>query len=69
MTRALAGLAELAAVAAALAGAGWWPLALAAHLVAAWLAGRGVESRRRDERLLVVALVLALPVLGLVGLG
>ena len=67
MTRALAGLAELVAVGAVLAS--WWPLALAAHVTAAWLAGRGLESRRRDERLLVVALVLALPVLGLVGLG
>lgn len=69
MTRVLAGLAELVAVTAALAGAGWWPLALIAHAGAAWLAGRALESRRRDERLLVVALVLALPVLGLVGLG
>lgn len=54
---------------AALAGAGWWPLALVAHLAAAWLAGRALGRARRDERLLVVALVLALPVLGLIGLG
>jgi len=67
VTRALAGLAELVAVGAAVAS--WWPLALLAHVAAAWLAGRGLESGRRDERLLVVALVLALPVLGLVGLG
>jgi polysaccharide biosynthesis protein PelE len=65
----LAGLAELVAVAIALAGAGWWPLALLVHLVATWLAGRGLGSARRDERLLVAALVLALPVLGLVGLA
>ena len=54
---------------AALGGAGWWPLALVAHLAAAWLAGRALGRARRDERLLVVALVLALPVLGLIGLG
>ena len=52
-----------------LAAPSWWPLALVAHAAAAWLAGRGSRSRRRDERLLVVALVLSLPVLGLVGLG
>jgi tetratricopeptide (TPR) repeat protein len=69
VTRALAGLAEVAAVAAALASARWWPLALVAHVAAAWLAGRSLESGRRDERLLAVALVLALPVLGMVGLG
>jgi tetratricopeptide (TPR) repeat protein len=46
-----------------------WPLALVAHLAAAWLAGRGLAGARRDERLLAGALVLALPVLGLVGLG
>jgi tetratricopeptide (TPR) repeat protein len=56
-------------VAAALGGAGWWPLALVAHLAAAWLAGRALGRARRDERLLVVALVLALPVLGPIGLG
>ena len=67
MIRALAGLAELVGVGLALAS--WWPLALVAHVAAAWLAGRALESRRRDERLLVVALVLSLPVLGLVGLG
>ena len=54
---------------AALGGAGWWPLALVAHLAAAWLAGRALGRARRDEWLLVVALVLALPVLGLIGLA
>jgi tetratricopeptide (TPR) repeat protein len=62
-------LAELAAVVAALGGPPWWPLALVAHLAAAWLAGRALGRARRDERLLVVALVLALPVLGPIGLG
>lgn len=37
-------------------------------MAAAWLAGRSVVSGRRDQRFLVVAVVLALPVLGLVGL-
>jgi hypothetical protein len=69
MISALVWPAELAAAAAALGGAGWWPLALVFHLAAAWLAGRSMGSERRDQRLLVVALVLALPVLGLVGLG
>ena len=63
------GLAELVAVAATLGGAAWWALALVAHLAAAWLAARGLGHARRDERLLALALVLALPVLGLIGLG
>lgn len=56
-------------MAAALGGAGWWALALVAHLAAAWLGGRALGRARRDERLLALALVLALPVLGLIGLG
>ncbi len=56
-------------MAAALGGAGWWALALVAHLTAAWFGGRALGRARRDERLLALALVLALPVLGLIGLG
>jgi tetratricopeptide (TPR) repeat protein len=57
------------ALALALAGARWWPLALLAHAAAAWLAGRGLGDGRRDARFLATALVLSLPVLGLIGLG
>jgi hypothetical protein len=47
----------------------WWPAALAAHAIAAGLAGGGLGGGRRDGRFLVVSVVLALPALGLVGLG
>ncbi|HEY7434658.1 MAG TPA: HEAT repeat domain-containing protein [Methylomirabilota bacterium] len=67
----MACLAEALALALALAPAGpaWWPLALAAHAGAAWLAGRGLGDGRPDARFLAAALVLALPGIGLVGLG
>ena len=70
MITAVAALAELLALALVLLGVGWWWLvALLAHVAAAWTAGRALAGPRRDERLLVVALVLALPGLGLVGLA
>jgi hypothetical protein len=47
----------------------WWPAALAAHAIAAGLAGGSLGGGRRDGRFLVVSMVLALPALGLVGLG
>ena len=64
----LAWAAEALAIALWLAGHSWWPLALAAHTAAAGLAGRGAAEPRGDARFLVVALVLALPAFGLVGL-
>ena len=57
------------AVALALAAAGGWAGAAIAHAVAAALAARGLAGERRDERLLVAALVLGLPALGLLGLA
>ena len=61
MITAVAALAELLALALTLLGAGWgWLVALLAHVAAAWTAGRALTGPRRDERLLVVALVLAL---------
>jgi hypothetical protein len=57
------------AVALALAAAGGWAGAASAHAVAAGLAARGLAGERRDERLLVAALVLGLPALGLLGLA
>ena len=57
------------AVALALAAAGGWAGAAIAHAVAAGLAARGLAGERRDERLLVAALVLGLPALGLLGLA
>ena len=62
-------LAEAIALAVALAGASWWPLALLAHAAAAWLAGRGLGDGRRDARFLASSLVLSLPGLGLIGLS
>lgn len=47
----------------------WWPAALAAHAIAAGLAGASLGGGRRDGRFLAVSMVLALPALGLVGLG
>jgi tetratricopeptide (TPR) repeat protein len=51
------------------AGPAWWLPALAAHAAAAWLAGRALGEGRADGRFLATAVVLALPGLGLVGLG
>jgi hypothetical protein len=62
-------IAEAFAVALVLAGPAWWPAALLPHAGAAWLAGRGLGEGRRDAAFLASALVLALPVLGLVGLS
>jgi tetratricopeptide (TPR) repeat protein len=56
-------------VALALAAADWWVIAALAHAAAAALAARGVAGERRDERLLVIALVLGLPGLGLPGVA
>lgn len=47
----------------------WWPLAGAAHAVAAGLAGGGLGRGRRDGRFLACSMVLALPALGLAGLS
>jgi hypothetical protein len=65
-----AGAAEAVAVWIGLrAPAPWWPAALAAHAIAAGLAGGSLGGGRRDGRFLAVSMVLALPALGLVGLG
>ena len=66
---ALAALVEAIAIASPLAGVAWWPLGLAAHGGAAWLAARSLGGARRDSRFLAGALVLALPGFGLAGLG
>ena len=48
-----------------IAGAGAWPLALAAHAVTAVLAGLGFGARK-DDRFFYLSLTLALPFLGVV---
>jgi len=66
---ALAWVGELLALGCALRGPRWWPLALVAHLAAVWLVDRSRRGERRDARFVVAALVLALPVAGLAGVG
>jgi hypothetical protein len=48
---------------------GWWLAALGAHLAAALLVERSRRRDRPDARFLAAALVLALPGLGLAGIG
>ncbi|MGH7399673.1 MAG: hypothetical protein ACRELW_19320 [Candidatus Rokuibacteriota bacterium] len=56
-------------MAIAVGAVSWWPLGLIAHAAAAGLAAWGLAEPRRDARFLVVSMVVALPGLGLAGLG